>query len=79
MRKTTVYLPEDLDRALKAKAKRTGVPAAALVRAALERSLDEDRVPWPRSIGAGTGGRFAAREDEVILEHEWDNSPALDT
>jgi plasmid stability protein len=71
MRKTTVYLPEGLDCALKAKAKRTGVPTAALVRAALQRSLDEEEKPWPRSIGAGAGGRFPAGEDEAVLEDEW--------
>ncbi len=77
MRKTTVYLPEDLDRALKAKAKRTGVPAAELMRAAVRRSLDEE-VPWPGSIGAGSGGRFAAGEDEAVLDREWGTSPAAD-
>jgi hypothetical protein len=71
MRKTTVYLPGDLDRALKAKARRTGTPAAELVRDAIRRSLDEDRPPWPGSIGAGAGGRFRAADDEAVLEREW--------
>lgn len=75
MRKTTVYLPEDLDRALKAKAKRTGVPAAELLRAAVRQSLDEDHPSWPRSIGAGAGGRFAAGDDEAVLERDWHKGP----
>src|SRR5918996_747646 len=71
MRKTTVYLPGDLDRALKAKATRTGTPAAELIRAAIRRSLDEDDAPWPRSIGAGSSGRFRAADDEAVLDREW--------
>jgi hypothetical protein len=70
MRKTTLYLPDDLDRALKAKATTSGIPAAELMRDALRRSLEED-VPLPRSIGAGSGGTFAARDDEVVLARHW--------
>ncbi len=71
MRKTTVYLPENLDRELKAKAMREGLPAAELVRAAVRRSLDEDGAPPPRSIGAGSAGSFPAAHEEQILEREW--------
>jgi hypothetical protein len=52
------------------------VPAAALLRDAVRRSLDEDAVPWPSSIGAGAGGRFDAGEDEAVLEREWGKSSA---
>lgn len=71
MRKTTVYLPDDLDRALKAKAISTGVPAAELLRDALRRSFEDDDVPLPRSIGAGSSGTFSARDDELMLERHW--------
>lgn len=71
MRKTTVYLPDDLQQALKDKSKRMGVPAAELVRAAVRCSLDDDPAPWPRSIGSGAGGAFAARNDESVLDREW--------
>jgi predicted transcriptional regulator len=75
MRKTTVYLPDDLDRALKAKAKRMGAPAAELLREAVRASLEgEDGVRWPGSIGAGAAGRFAAADDEAVLEREWGSS-----
>ena len=53
---------------MKAKAKSTGVPAAELLRDALRRSLEDDDVPLPRSIGAGSSGTFAARDDELMLE-----------
>lgn len=71
MRKTTVYLPDDLDRALKAKARRTGVPAAELVRQALRESFEADEKPWPESIGVGAGGSFPAAGDEATLAREW--------
>lgn len=71
MRKTTVYLPEALDRELKAEARRTGVAAAELVRSALRSSLDARGAPRPRSLGAGRGGAFRAADDEAVLEREW--------
>lgn len=69
--KTTVYLPDELRRDLAAKAKRTGVPQADLIRDAVRRSLEDDEQPWPRSIGVGSSGRFNARDDEAVLEREW--------
>ncbi len=74
MRKTTVYLPEDLDRALKAKAQRVGLPAAELLREAVRESLDREPAPTPRSIGSGAQGRFSAADDEATLEREWGRS-----
>jgi hypothetical protein len=71
MHKTTVYLDDDLDLALKAKAKRLGVPAAQLLREAVRRSLEADERVWPSSIGAGSKGRFAASDDEAVLQSEW--------
>lgn len=71
MRKTTVYLPEELDRGLKAKARRDGVPAAELIRAAVRTALDDEAPAQPRSIGAGSSGAFAAADDEAVLEREW--------
>jgi plasmid stability protein len=71
MRKTTVYLPDDLDGALKARARRSGVPAAEYLRQVLRKALDEDEPPMPRSIGVGSGGTFDARDDEVVLARRW--------
>jgi len=71
MRKTTVYFPDDLDRELKAKAQRSGVPAAELIRAAVRRSLDEEPRPMPRSIGIVAVEGTAAREDEAELARAW--------
>lgn len=76
MRKTTVYLPEDLDRSLKARSRRDGVSAAELVRQAVRESLRDEEAIRPRSIGAGSGGGgFAAADDEDVLERAWGGTP----
>lgn len=75
MRKTTIYLPDDLDRLLKAQARRTGTPAAEIVRRALGESLRETESPLPASIGIGGGDSgFAAADDEAQLEKNWASS-----
>ena len=47
MQKTTVYLPEALKRRLAQAAHRRGQPEAALIRAAIERLLDDEARPRP--------------------------------
>jgi hypothetical protein len=54
VRKTTLYLPTDLERRLTAEAGRTGRPRAEIVRAALEEHLPP-APERPRLIGAGAG------------------------
>ena len=54
MRKTTLYLPSDLERRLSAESGRTGRPRAEIVRAALEEHLPPAPEP-PRLIGSGEG------------------------
>lgn len=71
MTKTTVYLPDDVRSELEAKARRTGVSQAQLIRDAVRRSLDEDPAEWPSSFGSGAGGRFRAADDEAVLAAEW--------
>lgn len=71
MRKTTVYLSEQLERELKAKAKRTGVPQAELIRAALRQSLAADGRPRPRSVGVTAVPGLAGRDDERELRDAW--------
>lgn len=71
MRKTTIYLPQDLDRELKAASRRTGTSSAELIRTAIRQSLTEQESPWPSSIGSGSNGSFPAADDEAVLEREW--------
>ncbi len=72
MRKTTLYLPEDLQRSLKEAARRTGRPEAAIIREALTEYLRDRARPEPRSIGAGEDAELAARDSEAWLRDHWD-------
>jgi hypothetical protein len=54
VRKTTLYLPSDLERRLTAESSRTGRPRAEIVRAALEEHLPPACEP-PRLIGSAEG------------------------
>ena len=72
MEKTTLYLPRDIQHALRAEARRSGRPQAALVREALRAYLAERARPEPRSIGIGSDDGVSARDSEAWLRREWD-------
>ncbi len=74
--KTTLYLPGELHRAIRAASARTGKPMAQLVREALQGYLSEQPPPQPRSLGMGADTELAARDSESWLEREWGGSPA---
>jgi len=69
--KTTLYLPDDLHRALKEHARRSGRPQAELVREALRSYLEGAVWPQPGSIGIGEDHGVSARESEDWLTREW--------
>jgi predicted transcriptional regulator len=69
--KTTLYLPDDLHRALKEHARRSGRPQAALVREALQAYLEGTTWPQPKSIGAGADNDLTARQSDEWLTREW--------
>ena len=69
--KTTLYLPVDLQRALKDQARRSGRPQAELVREALRSYLDAAATPQPASIGLGEDDGLTARESKDWLAGEW--------
>ena len=71
MHKTTVYLPEDLQRTLKEVGRRTGRRESAIVREALNVYLQHQARPQPRSIGAGQDAQLAARDSEAWLRDKW--------
>ena len=71
MHKTTVYLPEDLQRALREVARRTGRREAAIIREALSVYLAHQARPLPRSIGVGADAELAARDSEKWLRAHW--------
>lgn len=61
--KTTVYLPDDLKRAVEAEALRRGVSEAHLIRSAIQ-----DAVARPRPRGGFIDGEpFAERIDELMV------------
>ncbi|HET9005650.1 MAG TPA: CopG family transcriptional regulator [Actinomycetes bacterium] len=67
MQKTTVYLPEALTRRLAQAAPRRGQPEAALIRAAIERLLDDEARPRPTLPLFRSGDpTLAERVDEAL-------------
>ncbi len=71
MRKTTLYLSDDLHESLRGVARRTGVPQAEIVREALEAYLLVQDRPMPQSIGTGEDSELAARDSEAWLKEHW--------
>ncbi|MDR0359681.1 MAG: ribbon-helix-helix protein, CopG family [bacterium] len=64
MQRTTIFVPDDLARRLRERARRAHRPQAELVREALARYLDEAPRPRPRSVGLG-----ASRDPDVTSEN----------
>jgi metal-responsive CopG/Arc/MetJ family transcriptional regulator len=70
--KTTIYMPDDLRRALDAAARETGQSQADLIRRAVRAYLEERPQQLPASVGRHRGGTtFHARDDEARLESGW--------
>ncbi len=71
MRKTTLYLPTEVQRRLKDAAVRSGRPQAEIVRQALEQYLQAERPPLPRSIGTVEDAGLDGRDSEQWLRENW--------
>lgn len=68
MQKTTVYLPDTLKRRLTRAAHRRGKSEADLIRAAIERELDEEPRPRPRVLfHTDDDPTLARRVDEALV------------
>jgi hypothetical protein len=75
MTRTTVYLPLDLQRELRDESRRSGVPQAELIRAAVTSFLNGRVRPAPRSIGSGqSADGLSARDSEAWLRDAWDKT-----
>lgn len=72
MEKTTLYLPERLQRTLREAAQRAGRPQAELVREALDAYLAERPRPRPRSIGMLNDPELRAEEAKRWIHERWD-------
>ncbi len=71
MNKTTLYLPDDIQRRLREVAKRTGRAQADLVRTAIDRYLADEPSPLPGSIGVGDDAELRGRDTEDWLRSNW--------
>lgn len=67
MKKSTVYLPEDLDAALKRAATAQGRSEAEIIREAIKNSLDSMQQPRPRlPLFRSGNSTLAERVDEEL-------------
>jgi hypothetical protein len=67
MRKTTIYLPDQLKRALEKAAESAGSSEATFVRQALERAVAEARPPRPRlPLFSSNDPRLAENVDDAL-------------
>ena len=73
MKRTTVFLEEELQRELKMVAEYKGVPAASVLRDAVDEYLRAERKRRPRTlsilgIGRGSGNNIAERHEELLWQ-----------
>lgn len=53
----TIRLPEELQKRLREKSRRTGLPVGQIVRESLESTLNGDEPPWMKYAGTISGPR----------------------
>lgn len=76
MEKTTLYLPAELQVALREVARREGRSQAQVAREALERYVTTAGAPRPRSLGAfeqepASGERVPAKDAKSWVREQW--------
>ncbi|MGH2562720.1 MAG: CopG family ribbon-helix-helix protein [Thermomicrobiales bacterium] len=74
MDKTTIYIPHDINVAVKSIARRTGRSQAVVIREALAAYVAQDNQqeqPWPTSIGMADNDTFRGADDEELLRQRW--------
>jgi plasmid stability protein len=71
MQKTTLYLPDELQRQLQEAARRMGRSQADLIREALATFLGTVERPKPRSIGLGDNPDLHGKDTEEWLRQNW--------
>ncbi len=69
--KTTLYLPSDLQRRLRAAAQSSRRPQAELVREALDAYLEERPSGRPRSVGMGSDGALGSGAAKGWVRSRW--------
>lgn len=69
MKKTSLYLPDEVDRALSRRAARQGVTKAQLIRLALAREVESAQRPPPAGAGVFSGpADLSERVEERLAE-----------
>lgn len=73
MKRTTIFLTDDLEHLLQETARRTHRPQAEIVRDALGQYLRAQPRPWPRSIGIGsnTGPSVTSENVKGWVREQW--------
>ena len=70
LKKTSIYLDEELDQGLARKAAEEGVTKAELIRRTLDASLHKPKRPKPKGIGLikGAPRDFAVNDEKYLFE-----------
>lgn len=71
MEKTTLYLPKDVQLALRELSRRQHRAQAILIREALEGYLRKQQRPKPKSLGLGTDEKVTGANSEEYLRRRW--------
>lgn len=71
MKKTTIYIPEELAISVKSAAKRTGTSEASLIREAITTYVSGIGRPMPKTMGIVASGELQSTEVEDWLEKNW--------
>lgn len=73
MHRTTIVLPDDLDRRLSDAARRRGSSRTEVLRQALSAFLEAEARPRPRSVGMGRrpGPRVSSENVKASVRAEW--------
>ncbi len=73
MKRTTIFLTDELDRELQEVARRTRRRQAEIVREALSQYLRAQERPWPRSVGMGSNPDPSVTSNNVKewVQEQW--------
>ncbi len=71
MEKTTLYIPADLQRALRSLARRARKPRAEIIREALNAYLRQQERPRLGSVGVGEDDQVTGATSENYLRSRW--------
>jgi len=69
--KTTLYIPADLQRALRSLARRVGKPQAEIIREALNAYVRQQERPRLGSVGLGEDDQVNGATSEDYLRSRW--------